>query len=114
MGKLLPGGWREARKRNHELVVKARRILCERLGTELVCPENMLGSMATIRLPEKFQNVPPKGRIDDGQLRLYDEFGIEVPFFRIGTPPVRYFRVSAQLYNTTEEYEYLARALARL
>lgn len=114
IGKLLPGGWREVRKRNHELAVKARRILCERLETEPVCPENMLGSMATIRLPEKFQNVPAKGRIDDEQLKLYDEFGIEVPFFRIGMPAVRYFRVSAQLYNTVEEFEYLADALRQI
>jgi len=114
MNKLVPGGWGEVRKRNHDLAVKARRILCERLGTKPVCPENMLGSMATIRLPDKYQDVPVKGRIDDEQLRLYDEFGIEVPFFRIGTAAVRYFRVSVQLYNTVEEYEYLADALRQI
>jgi isopenicillin-N epimerase len=114
MGKLLPGGWEEVRRRNHELAVKARRILCERLGTGPVCPENMLGSMATIRLPEKFQGRPLKGRFEEEQVRLYHDFGIEVPFLRIGMPSVRYFRVSAQLYNTVEEYEYLAEALARI
>lgn len=112
MGQVLPGGWREVRKRNHDLAVNARRLLCERLGTEPVCPENMLGSMATIRLPESFQNIPVNGRIDEEQLRLHDEFGIEVPFARIGMPSARYFRVSAQLYNAIEEYEYLAEALA--
>jgi isopenicillin-N epimerase len=114
MGKLLLGGWKEVRKRNHELAVKARSILCHRLGTELLCPESMLGSMATVRLPESFQGRPLKGRFEEEQVRLYRDFGIEVPFLRIGNPAERYIRVSAQLYNTAEEYEYLAGALARV
>jgi isopenicillin-N epimerase len=114
MGKLLPGGWNDVRKHNHELAVKARRLLCNRLGTEPPCSENMLGSMATVRLPERFQSIPMKGRIDEEQLKLYDQFGIEVPFLRIGSPAERYFRVSAQLYNSMAEYEYLAAALENL
>lgn len=114
MGKLLPGGWNELRKRNHEMAVKARRLLCHRLGTEPLCPEAMLGSMATVRLPEKFQGRLLKGRFEEEQVKLYREFGIEVPFLRIGTPTVRYMRVSSQLYNTVGEYEYLAEALKRL
>jgi len=112
MGKLLPGGWKEVRQRNHELAVKARQILCERWGTEPLCPEQMLGSMATVRLPERFQGRPLKGRFEEEQVRLYRDFGIEVPFLRIGNPAERYIRVSAQLYNAVGEYEYLAEALA--
>jgi isopenicillin-N epimerase len=111
MGKLLPGGWRELRQRNRDLIVKARRILCEQLGIEPPCPERMLGSMATIALPEKFQGFPVSGKIDAEQRRLYDEFGIEAPFFRIGTPGRRWLRVSAQIYNTPQEYQYLATAM---
>lgn len=114
MAKLLPGGWREIRQRNHELAVKARRILCERLGTEPMCPESMLGSMATVRLPARFQGRQLNGRFEEEQVKLYRDFGIEVPFLRIGTPTERYIRVSAQLYNSVEEYEYLAEALARV
>jgi isopenicillin-N epimerase len=86
MGKLLPGGWRELWQRNHDLAVKARRILCKRLQVEPPCPEEMLGSMATLPLPERLQRVPASGKIDAEQLRLYDEFGIEVPFHRFGSP----------------------------
>ncbi len=111
MGKLLPGGWRELRQYNHDLAVKARRILCQRLEVEPPCPEKMLGSMATIALPGRFQRVPVSGKIDAEQLRLYDEFGIEVPFYRFGSPEGRWLRVSAQIYNTPEEYEYLAEAI---
>jgi len=114
MGKLLPGGWREVRQRNHELAVNARKILCERLGTEPLCPENMLGSIATVRLPEKFQGRSLKGRFELEQVQLYKKFGIEVPFLRIGLPAARFLRVSAHLYNTIEEYKYLADALGQI
>ena len=114
MGKLLPGGWRELRRRNRELAVNARRLLCKRLGVEAPCPESMLGFMAAIPLPEKFQDAPRGGKIDAEQLRLYDRFGIEVPFNRAGSPEKRYVRISAQIYNSMEEYAYLAEALQLL
>lgn len=112
--KLLPGGWPEVRRKNHELALAARRLLCERLSVAAPCPESMLGSLATVPLPDRFQSLPPGGKIDAEQLRLYDEFGIEVPFSRIGPDGRRYFRVSAHLYNALPEYEYLAEALHRL
>jgi isopenicillin-N epimerase len=114
MGMLMPGGWREVRQRNHGLAVKARRILCERLGTEPMCPESMLGSMATVRLPARFQGRQLNGRFEIEQVKLYRDFGVEVPFLRIGTPTERFIRVSAQLYNAVGEYEYLAEALGRV
>jgi isopenicillin-N epimerase len=111
LGELLPGGWRELRQRNHRLAIAARRSLCKELGLEPPCPENLIGSMATLPLPERFQGAPPSGKIDVEARRLYDQFGIEVPFMRIGRPEKRYFRISAQIYNSLEEYEYLAEAL---
>jgi isopenicillin-N epimerase len=112
MGELLPGAWRELRERNHTLAAGARHLLCERLEVEAPCPESMIGSMATIPLPVRFQNRPKAGKIDAEQLWLYDEFGIEVPFVRIGHPVRRYFRISAQIYNSLAEYEYLGAALS--
>ena len=114
MEKLLPGGWKELRARNHQLAVQARRILCERLGVVPPCPESMLGSLASLPLPDRFQGRPRSGKIDAEQLCLYNEFGIEVPFSRIGPKRVRHFRVSAQIYNSPAQYEYLAEALSRL
>lgn len=81
---------------------------------EAFCPESMLGAMVTLPLPERFQGVPRAGRIDAEQLRLYDQFHIEVPFFRIGQPERRYFRISAHIHNSLAEYECLAKALSRL
>ncbi len=111
MGKLIRGGWPGLQKRNHQLAVKARRRLCQRLRLAPPCPEEMLGSMATLPLPEGFQGRPKAGKIDAEQLRLYDEFGIEVPFLRFGPDGRRWFRISAQIYNSAEEYDYLAEVL---
>src|SRR5262249_47328886 len=55
MDKLLPGGWQEVRRRNQDLARRARELLCEKLGLEAPCPQTMLGSMATLPLPEAFQ-----------------------------------------------------------
>jgi hypothetical protein len=41
-------------------------------------------------------------------------FRIEVPFMRVGPPERRYFRVSAHIYNSLPEYEYLAEALSAI
>ena len=114
MGGLLPGGWPEIYRRNHDLLVTARRLLCEQWQVEPPCPEHLLGSLAAIPLPERFQSAPLSGKIDPEQLRLYDEFGIEVPFNRFGQPERRWLRISAQLYNSPADYEYLAAALDRL
>jgi isopenicillin-N epimerase len=114
MEQIYPGGWPAIREANHALAVQARRLLCERLQLEPPCPESMLGAMATLPLPDRFQNRPrPRGqKIDSEQLALYDRYGIEVPFIRMGKPERRFFRVSAQIYNRLEEYERLAEALA--
>jgi isopenicillin-N epimerase len=123
MGRLLPGGWAELRRRNHELAIQARRMLCEKFQVAPPCPDTMLGAMATLSLPERLQGNSRKqrpsqvralGNMEPLQLRLYDQFGIEVPFMRLGKPERRYLRISAQIYNSLNEYEYLAQALGRL
>ena len=114
LSKLLRGGWPALQKANRSLAVEARRLLCKQLHIEPPGPESMLGAMATLPLPETFQGVPKTSKIDPEQLELYDRFGIEVPFVRVGTPARRYFRISAQLYNSLPDYEYLAKALAAL
>jgi isopenicillin-N epimerase len=114
MGELMPGGWRAIRNANHRLAVQARASLCRELGVDAPCPGALLGSMATLPLPQKFQGLPRAGKIDPEQLRLYDDFGVEVPFFRIGQPERRYFRISAHLYNSLADYRILAKALTSL
>ncbi len=74
----------------------------------------MLGSMATLPRPERLQGRARRGKIDREQIQLHDKFGIEVPLVRCRSPERRYFRVSAQLYNSLSEYEYLAAAMQSL
>ncbi len=115
MAGLFPGGWPELRKNNHQLVVQARKLLCERFVLEPPCPDNMLGFLATVPLPARLQTRPwGNGRIDALQLRLYDEFGIEVPFIQRTEDGSRWFRISAAAYNSLAEYDYLADCLDRL
>ena len=92
----------------------ARRLLCDRLQLDPPCPESMLGAMATLPLPEPLQGRPRTGKIDAEQLRLFDEYGIELPLLRFGSPERRYFRISAHLHNSLADYAYLAAALKHM
>jgi selenocysteine lyase/cysteine desulfurase len=48
-------------------------------------------------------------KIEPEQRRLFDEFEIEVPLLRLHGR--RWFRISAQVYNSARDYERLAKAL---
>jgi isopenicillin-N epimerase len=112
MESLLPGGWTEVRQRNQALVFEARRLLNAALDAEPLCPESMLGSIASLALPGRgVDDRDPTKWADPLQSELLVEFGIEVPIFRWGEPPQRLLRISAQLYNSLDQYERLAEAL---
>lgn len=112
LGEFLPGGWPELRQHHHEMVVAARRMLCERLGISPPCPESMIGSMATLPFPGKLGEISGEGTGDPNYARLFDEFGIELHVIRIGEK--RWFRISAHLHNSPDEYRYLAEVLERM
>jgi isopenicillin-N epimerase len=113
VGRLRPGGWPEVMRENRALALAARRTLCEALGVEPPCPDAMIGSLAAVALPDRHGEPPPgaPGGLHDA---LLDRFGIEVPVVAWPAPPRRLIRVSAQLYNTPQDYARLARALALL
>ncbi len=112
MGSMLPGGWPELRARNRAMACAARAYLCDALGLEPPAPESMLGALVTLPLPSHLpatkQQPPP--RFDPLSARLFAEHAIEVPVFTWSSPQ-RWFRVSAQLYNETSDYEALAAVL---
>lgn len=114
IGSLLPGGWTEIMQRNHALVVRARGLPCEALGEGAPAPETMLGSLAALLLPPDLRGSVSPGRVTDPlQDTLLEEFQIEVPVFP-WIDPARVLRVSAQVYNTLDEYKRLADALVAL
>ncbi|MDF5726247.1 MAG: aminotransferase class V-fold PLP-dependent enzyme [Rhizonema sp. PD37] len=110
MDSLLPGGWAELMQRNHQLVLEARQRLCEALGVSLPCPDEMIGSMAVVPIPDALENRNFMSLHDE----LFDRFGIEVPVVPWQETPRLLVRVSAQIYNNLEQYEYLAKALMEL
>lgn len=110
MGSLLPGGWSELMQRNHQLVLQGRQILCQALGVLPPCPDEMIGSMAVIQMPAAWENRHFMSVHDE----LFDQFGIQVQVIPWPQTPRLLVRISAQIYNTREQYVYLAKALREL
>lgn len=108
----LPGGWPELRAFQHDMVVSARRLLCQRLNVQAPCPEEMIGSMATLPLPGHLATPSPGVSPDPVYQRLFAEFGIELQVITFGGR--RWFRISAHLHNSPDEYRYLADVLAQM
>jgi isopenicillin-N epimerase len=109
----LVGGWPEVMRCNHDLALRARDLLCSRLGIEPPAPDDMLGSMAAVPLPEGKPYVPTLYG-DPLQDALFYDYAIEVPIHPWPYQPKRVLRVSAQLYNEIGDYEKLADALGEL
>lgn len=113
MGELLPGGWPQLMRENHELVLQARKILCDALGLEPSAPDTMVGSMVTLKIPEPPAHLKARPTCYDDALQdiLFEKYRIVVPIWRLMCSDERIVRISAQLYNTPEQYQFLARAL---
>ena len=115
MAGVVEGGWDVIMRHNHALALEARDILCEALGLEPPCPEDMVGSMVALPLPDSNQvGESSVFYIDPLQDRLLFEHHIEVPITAWPKPPQRVIRVSAQLYNDRSDYKTLARILPNL
>lgn len=114
VGSLVPGGWPEVMRRNHELALRGRDIVARALGTASPAPDGMLGAMAAIPLPDGRSLTAPSLYGDPLQDALYTRHRIEVPVVPWPHPPKRLIRISAQLYNEPSEYERLAAALMEL
>ncbi len=118
---LVPGGLEGLMSMNHQLAVEARQLLCDALRVTAPCPASMLGAMATIPLPAALQNGPPstadlrrfQGWLGADRLQawLAGEHRIEVPIVRWGKDGQRWLRISAQAYNSREQFEHLAEVL---
>ncbi len=113
LGSLLPGGWPALMVKNRALALEARRLLCAAAGTSPVCPDEMVGSLAAVALPDGPTSDIGWRRPDPLQARLFDAWGIEVPVISWPAPPRRLVRISAQLYNAPDDYTRLADALRK-
>ncbi len=115
MASLVDGGWPELRRRNRELALAGRALLCEALGEVDLVPADMIGSLAAVRLPDSsIETETSPFILDPDQSVLLHEFGIEVPFVPWGSPSGRLVRISAQLYNSLDDVQRLADALQQV
>jgi isopenicillin-N epimerase len=105
MGSLLPGGWPELMDHNRESAIVARQHLAQVLEIPLPCPDQMLGSMATLPLPD--------GNAAQLVQDLWETAQIEVAVFPFPRGHSQMLRLSAQIYNDPQEYEFLAQVLSR-
>ncbi len=113
VGSLLPGGWPAVMQRNRALALEARELLCAVAGTPPPCPAEMVGSIASVVLPDGLTTEIGWRRPDPIQAKLFDQWNIEVPVMSWPSPPKRLIRVSAQLYNHRDHYVRLAEALGK-
>jgi isopenicillin-N epimerase len=105
LGSLLPGGWPELMRTNRARALEARAILGQALGVPPAAPEEMIGSLATIPIPE--------GDAPSLQNELWTRHRIEVPVVSFPSPPRRQVRISSQAYNDLDQYRLLASVLPR-
>ncbi|MFQ5966675.1 MAG: aminotransferase class V-fold PLP-dependent enzyme [Acidimicrobiia bacterium] len=113
MSDLVPGGWAEVMDTNRTLALAGRDIVTQSLGVEDPAPDEMIGSMASVPLPDAEDADPPESSLygDPLQDDLLSRWRIEVPLVPWPAWPKRLVRISAQLYNEPAQYELLARAL---
>ena len=103
--------WEEIMRHNNNLVKEARKYLCKELDITPPCPDEMLSSIATIKLNFDDFTYLPIHKPDSIHIDLLNKYKIQVPVWYWPNPEGRYMRISAQIYNNLEEYEFLVFAL---
>lgn len=113
-----PGGAAALAARNHRLALAARDRLCRALGCDPPAPDSMLGTMATVVLPDEPE--PDKTDFTTSPspslplyTRLLHDHGIDVPVSAWPALPRQTLRISAQAYNHLGQFERLAEILKR-
>jgi isopenicillin-N epimerase len=106
VGGLQPGGWEGLMKRNHDMVLEGRRILATAAGTDLPAPDQMIGSMASVVLPDT-REWPRRSDLSPLMDQLSGD-GFSVMVMLWPGWPRQLLRLSAHLYNTMDDYIALA------
>jgi isopenicillin-N epimerase len=100
-----------AQATHRSLVLWAREHLCAALSLAPPAPECMITAMASLVL--KPATHPTQALFDPLHAALAER-GIEVPVFGFPCAPARVLRISAQSYNTRDDYEALSTALQEM
>ena len=103
MSRLFPGGWPQLMAYNRDLALEARGLLCVALGCAAPAPEGMIGSLVSVLLPGK---PAPEPMPRDPIYRALREHGFET--LVMPWKGERVLRVTAQAYNSRDDYSQLA------
>ena len=111
IGGLINGGWENIMNKNHEMAIFGRDLLCETLDISPPTPDSMVSSMSSVEFPwdEDVGPAPIDG--DPIHNTLFDEYRIQVPVISWPNHNRKYLRISAQVYNSKEDYHYLSDSL---
>ncbi|PCJ52209.1 MAG: aminotransferase [Planctomycetota bacterium] len=113
MDALVDGGWNAIMQRNHDLTLSMRTMLAERWGTELPAPDSMIGTMASVFIPDAAVKTVEK-RGTSVYAELHDQWGIQIPAIPLPNDLGTVVRFSTHIYNTESEYLRLAEAVESL
>jgi isopenicillin-N epimerase len=94
---------------NHRLAWAGAQRLAERWGTAFDVPESMVGTMATVPLPEPAGSTPAEALALRDALLFEDRIEVQMHDFRGRV----WARISAQIYNDMEDIDRLGEAVAR-
>ncbi len=126
MATLHPDGWPGVMAANRELCLAARDVMAEALGVEPPVPDEMLGAMAALPLTRTVADRAAPEDMSATELgdetlpedplhaELLERHRIQVPVYSWpparapSRPAMRLLRISAQRYNTLDEYRRLA------
>ena len=95
---------------NHALAWAGARKLAERWNVPLETPESLIGTMATVVLPESVGHTADESLNVRDRLLFEHRIEVQLHSFRDRL----HARISAQLYNTMEDIERLAEAVSRM
>jgi isopenicillin-N epimerase len=112
VGRMESGGWPAVMKRNHELALEARRIICDVLAIQAPAPDEMVGSLFAIRLSDR-SGEDPGGLLSPLNQELLDA-GFETLVMVWPEWPHQIIRISAHLYNELFEYRLIADTLSQM
>jgi isopenicillin-N epimerase len=97
-------GWPAVRRHNNDLARQGAQLVARRVGTSPPVADELAAAMRLVPLPAPLEEADARAL----ERRLLGAHGVVVPVTYLGG--WRWLRVSAQLYNTLDDYERLAAA----
>jgi isopenicillin-N epimerase len=115
MASAVEGGWPAIMQRNRDLTLAARKLVCAALSVPEPCPDEFVGSLASVPIAPAPGNALPRLPFNEYPLQdvLREKHGVEVPIISWPAPPQRVLRFSVQVYNSLPQYELMVQALLK-